>query len=204
MLVNCSANHSIEHLIKCIPSSIPLHVGEELFYAYGTSWWLGHAREDVLDALAVRLWQEPSDSRSEYCAVHQLLTQMEEVNVRPALLCVDAHALQFARMHDRMFERAFDRMQVSTSLLPEERSLMGRSGGMERAGCSALPPLTSMLDLKLFERVTKLRAGVARPGASLAGGLRSLSPLDCIRRMPKFDRAEFDHFQASLPALAAK
>ena len=147
----------------------PIAAGEELLYPYGSTWWLGHAREATLDALALEIFRDGASVDM----------------VRGARRAVEA------------MERA------SHAALGAERSMLGRSGAMERGGVAPLAPLPTrsppILALKLLERVVRLTSGAADALGDNAGGTRGVSPADGAKRTPMLARADLDAFRARWP-----
>ncbi|GMI09446.1 hypothetical protein TrVE_jg8820 [Triparma verrucosa] len=137
--------------------------GDELFFPYGSSFWLAHRREEMLDELA--------------CMMHRGLaeTPSGDIDLNQDFA---AHVKQ-----------TFSNIEVaSNSLLHQERMMMGATGGMERAGLQPIPPIVNvpqgeMLAAKMRERIARLTIKVSEPGASIAAGLLNVSPRDAAERM---------------------
>ena len=152
----------------CISTSVtPISPSTELLYPYGTHWWLGHARETLLDNMAVAI-VEGAASRKMIRGGRRAVEAMERASQR---------ALENERV-------------VLGRTGAMERCGVAPLGQLPRRN----PPIFA---LKLFERCARLQSGAAHRWGDNAAGTREVSPREGATRTPPLNRADLEAFQAT-------
>ena len=148
----------------------PIAAGEELLYPYGSTWWLGHAREATLDTLALAIFDDDA-SVEMIRGARRVIEDME----RASHAALDAERGMLGRS-----------------------GAMERSGVAPLASLPTLSP--PILALKLLERVVRLTSGAADALGDNAAGTRTVSPAEGATRTPMLARADLDAFRARWPS----
>ena len=133
--------------------------GEELCFPYGSSWWFGHAREALLDEIAVLLYQqETSQSNGSSGSGGSGSSGGSSSSGRPSNAAGDGEQCE------TMIDMLAAMEAASAATIQGERRLLGLTGGYERAGVAPLPGLPRgspttppLLEFRLYERVVRLR-----------------------------------------------
>ena len=134
--------------------------GEELCFPYGSSWWFGHAREALLDEIAVLLYQQETSQSSGSSSS----SGGSGGSGGSSSSGGQSNAAGDGEQCETMIDMLAAMEAASAATIQGERRLLGLTGGYERAGVAPLPGLPRgspttppLLEFRLYERVVRLR-----------------------------------------------